>query len=211
MSVAITPNRGSTRRAVLTVVAAATAFTLAAGCSAEHTNNPTSRALTPARTATVIGFDGYARVDTSQYHTYSAYGWTAAQFTTSSGIRCRIYDGPNSFQYYANIECWGQLPGVTPGVNSASVSGNARLAQADLNTLETYTTGTSKHRVDPASYHLVADGQMIVVPGTRGNQNMNNAVCAADPANTLTCEMQNSWGTGKTHGFRLSPQGSRTY
>ncbi|PQM49603.1 hypothetical protein C1Y40_00171 [Mycobacterium talmoniae] len=73
------------------------------------------------------------------------------------------------------------------------------------------TSGLQQTPVDPASYHPLAAGQMILVPGSRGAPTINDAMCAADPDDTLTCEMQNAWGRGETHGFRLSPHGSRAY
>jgi hypothetical protein len=66
--------------------------------------------------------------------------------------------------------------------------------------------------VDPASYHLLAPGQKITIPGARGGgPDMNDAVCAAGPGDQLACELQRIDPGGSTHGFVLSPAGSRAY
>jgi hypothetical protein len=72
--------------------------------------------------STPKNFDGYAPVNMADFHTYDTYGWAAIQFRTANGIRCRIPSGARSFQYSAYAECWGNLPGVPPGVNTAIVS-----------------------------------------------------------------------------------------
>lgn len=93
--------------------------------------NPVSVAI-PA-----VNFDDFQPVNTADYHTYEDYGWNGVQFATSSGVRCRIYDGPHSFQYAADIDCWGPLAGVAPNVNFAKVS----MWPYDTNSLTPYTSG----------------------------------------------------------------------
>ncbi|OJZ66809.1 hypothetical protein BRW65_26695 [Mycobacterium paraffinicum] len=182
-----------------------------------------------------INFNDYRSVNTDDYHTYSTYGWNGIQFSTRAGIRCRIYDGPHSFQYAAAIDCWGPLPGVASGVNYAKVSewpydkdtltpitrgpappGHTEVfslfSHTDLNEQETYHAGpTEKRTVDPASYHLLNPGQKIVVPGGHpGDDDLNTSICAVVTDDSITCEIQNLDHAG-AHGFRILPQGSQTY
>lgn len=182
-------------------------------------------------------FDAFTTVDVANYKTFKTYGWSGVQFVTSSGVRCRMYDGPESFQYSAGVDCWGALPGVAPEMNFVKVSLQPYVASTstpvpsggvpvgtpvvyslfrhvdDFSGVESYLDGpTDRRTVDPASYHLLADGQKIVVPGTRDGGDRNRAVCAAGAGGVLECQVQNmSTAKGGTHGFRLSPQGSSTY
>lgn len=212
------------------VVAAGGVLVVGAGVTACHQK--------PACCANplAVNFDDYKPVNMLDYHTFETYGWSGVQFRTDSGVRCRIYDGPHSFQYGAAIDCWGALPGVPPNMNSARVSqwpfekgslapitagpvspGEAVysfFSHSDLKEKETFMDGpTDRKAVDPASYHLLATGQKIVVPGGRpGDHGVNDAVCAAGTDDLLACELQNvNWDRGMTHGFRLSPHGSQVY
>jgi hypothetical protein len=185
---------------------------------------------------TPVDFVNYSPVNPDDYATYHTYGSEAVQFVTRTGIRCRIQDGPRSFQYGAGISCWNELPGVDPNVNEAAVSPygydkvtqkevgsgppvprdrlvHALLLHADLSDVEKYyELDKGKLTVDAASYHLLAPGQKITVPGTRGGgPDINDAVCAAGPDDQLTCELQHIEPAGSTHGFVLSPAGSRAY
>lgn len=231
-----TSSRRTAKRAASTVVAAATTFVFAAACSAENTNNPTSRALTPTISVPVIGFDGYARVDTSSYQTYSSYnGYRRAQipeiqFTTSSGIRCRI--GPNYPDYDRGILCWGTFHGTNTGANVASVHvypydaetvtmvtrgspPQRRTAYSFLHHVdafgqyETYLNGFNERPVDPNSYHLLEARQVLEVKES-SETSAATSVCIVETEGTITCEIRPA-KDGNTHGFQLSPQGSRAY
>ncbi len=184
---------------------------------------------------TPTDFSGYTPVDVDGYKTYSTYGSKGVQFTTDSGIRCRIDDGPASFQYSAGIACWGPLPGVPHGINLAVVSmfpydkdtlepyvhGPVPPGQSvyslvnhsDLGQLESYLDGSDFTRkpVDPADYHPLAPGQKIGVSGSRDGGDSNQAICAAASDGSLTCELQNIPSGIGTHGFRLSPHDSVLY
>lgn len=182
-----------------------------------------------------VNFDDFQPVNTADYHTYEDYGWNGVQFATTSGVRCRIYDGPHSFQYAAGIDCWGPLAGVAPSVNFAKVS----MWPYDRNSLTPYTSGpvpdsrvfslfnhadvrgeetymdgpTQRKTVEPSSYHLLAPGQKIVIPGGRpGGPAMNDAVCAVGADDLVACEIRNAeFDHGVTHGFRFSQHGSQVY
>lgn len=176
--------------------------------------------------------DGYPAVNAADYKTYRSYGWSAAQFVTEGGVRCRIYDGPSSFQYSADVECWGDLPGVEVGVNVVEVSiyGKVWAAEGrnptpadgptvfsffnhanDLSGYDTYLEGFQTKKVDPASYHLLPAGHKIVVRGGRDGGDADDAVCGAGTGDLLICELRNIGGHGETHGFRLSPRRSYVY
>ena len=178
----------------------------------------------------------YALVDPDVYQTYRDYSGyrradiPSAQFTTSSGVRCRI--GPNSGDYPAGTHCWGALPGVAPTINIAVVSAFAhdndtqamitttqvpdgRKTYAffyhsdDVGQLETYQDrALRRHPVDPASYRLLAAGQKIIVKDPF--RPSASSVCAIGTDDTITCEIRPA-DDGRVHGFRLSPSGSRTY
>lgn len=182
-----------------------------------------------------VNFNDFHPVNTADFHTYEDYGWNGVQFTTTSGVRCRIYDGPHSFQYAAGIDCWGALPGVAPNVNFAKVSmwpydkesltpytsgpvpENTVFSlfnHADVGAEETYMDGpTQRKTVEPSSYHLLAPGQKIVVPGGRpGGPDINEAVCAVGADHLVACEIRNAeFDHGLTHGFRFSQRGSQVY
>ena len=177
--------------------------------------------------------DEYPSVNTSDFANYRSYGWAAVQFVTDSGVRCRIYNGPASFQYSADVTCWGDLPGAEPGVNVAEVSMHGKVWATegrnptpadgppvfaffnhadDLSGHETYLEGFKTKQVDPASYHLLPPGHKIVVPGGRDGSAVNDSVCAAGDGDLLICELRNiGAGHHETHGFRLSPLGSSVY
>jgi hypothetical protein len=170
----------------------------------------------PSRAPAVItGFDGYTAVNLCDYAGPKHYGWSSYRFKTA-GVHCELYDGPNSWQYYSSITCWGTLPGVPAGVTQTQVevaAGSvANYSQADVKQKETQDGGVP---VDPASYRELAPGQKIVVPGAKGSVDENDEVCATAVDGSLTCEIQNpgeAWGQDKkTHGFTLSAQGSRVY
>lgn len=193
-------------------------------------------ACSPHHEFAANGFDGYVSVDANTYQTYSSYnGYRRArvpevQFTTNSGIRCRI--GPSYPDYDHGIRCWGTVPEAETTVNFAKVSAYPydtetnemvstpvppdRITHSflrhvdDLKVYETYLDeGLREHTVDPNSYHLLEEGQRIAVPGP-SNAPAATSICAVETNNTLTCEMRPA-DDGKTHGFRLSPEGSRTY
>ena len=168
----------------------------------------------PSRAPAVItGFDGYTAVNLCDYAGPNHYGWSSYRFKTADGVHCELYDGPNSWQYYSSITCWGKLPGVPTGVTQVEVAagGTASYGQADVKQKETQNGGGP---VDPASYRELAR-QKIVVPGAKGSVDENDEVCATAGDGSLTCEIQNpgeAWGQDKkTHGFVLSVQGSRVY
>jgi hypothetical protein len=183
-----------------------------------------------------VDFGRYAPMNPDHFRTYHTYGSKAVQFSTRSGVRCQIMDGPNSFQYSAGIKCWHALPGVDKDVNVASISpygfdkethlevGSgppvppdrlvyALLMHADISDIEKYyELDKGMLPVDPASYPLLAPGQKITIPGARGGgPDINDAVCAAGPGDQLSCELQHLDVDGSTHGFILSPDGSRAY
>jgi hypothetical protein len=186
---------------------------------------------------TPVDFANYSPVNPDDYATYHTYGSEAVQFATHSGIRCRIMDGPKSFQYSAGISCWNALPGVDPNVNEALISpygldkvtqmeySSARapippdrlvyalLRHTDLTDVEKYyELDKGMLPTDPASYPLLAAGQKITIPGARGGApDIKDAVCAAGPGDQLSCELQHLDVDGSTHGFILSPDGSRAY
>ena len=199
-------------RAALGALTAAMIAGCAAGCCRTDSVGRAEPATTP--------------VNAADYQTYHSYGWQGMLFSTAGGVRCLIYDGPHSFQYAASVRCWGPLPGVAAGVNSATVSSAPRPAHptpvysffghadsGEIAEIESYLDGPARRRpVDPASYRLLAPGQRIVVPGSRQGSAINDAVCAAGPDDVLACEIQHlETDHGNTHGFRLSPQGSHAY
>lgn len=174
-------------------------------------SDPVSK--TSAPDPLISGFTEYETVNLADFHTYEDYGWNGAQFETCGGVRCRLYDGPNSWQYYAMVYCWGRLPGLPEEQNYAKVDGTASFGYRDPAELE--VSGMPRKPIDPADYHLLAPGQKIVMPGARSGSadpTSNAAVCAAGPDGEVTCEIQNGeFVDGATHGFVLSPDGSRTY
>ena len=176
---------------------------------------PSCAAPDPSRAPAVItGFDGYAAVNLCDYAGPNHYGWSSYRFKATGDVHCELYDGPNSWQYYSSITCWGKLPGVPAGVTQVEVAAGsvASYGQADVKQKETQNGGAP---VDPASYRELAPGQKIVVPGAKGSVDENDEVCATTGDGSLTCEIQNpgeAWGQDrKTHGFVLSAQGSRVY
>jgi hypothetical protein len=187
-----------------------------------------------------VDFAGYSPVSPEGFHTFHNYGWSGVQFRTGSGVRCRILWGAKSWQYTAGVDCWGELPGVAPGVNLAQIdpiapfdkdnpdagpsAGSttnppvdrrvyAVLRHADLGPKEIYFDGSHHLPVDPSSYHLLSPGQKIVIPGARtAGQDFNNAVCAVGNGELIACEVSKiEIDDGKAHGFVLSPRGSRVY
>ncbi|MBN9634835.1 MAG: hypothetical protein J0H22_06320 [Actinobacteria bacterium] len=164
--------------------------------------------------AVTTGFDGYTAVNLCDYAGPKHYGWSSYRFTTADGVHCELYDGPNSWQYYSSITCWGKLPGVPADVTQVEVAAGsvATYGQADVRQKETQDGGVP---VDPAGYRQLAPGQKIVVPGAKGAVDENDEVCATAGDGALTCEIQNpgeAWGQDRnTHGFVLSAQGSRIY
>jgi hypothetical protein len=206
-------------------LAVATAIlTCVSACSPDH-----------AGPVAANGFDGHVSVDANSYQTYSSYnGYRRArvpevQFTTNSGVRCRI--GPSYPDYDQGIRCWGTLLGTT--MNFAGVSAypydtetNTMVSNTpvppdrvtysflrhvdDLNMYETYLDeGLTEHTVDPNSYHLLGGGEMVAVTGS-SNTLAATSICAVETNNAITCEIRTA-DDGKTHGFQLSPDGSRTY
>jgi hypothetical protein len=80
----------------------------------------------------------------------------------------------------------------------------------DLTTYETYLDeGLREHTVDPASYRLLGSGQMVSVAAPFGTL-AATSTCGIGTDGTVTCEIRQA-DDGKTHGFELSPEGSRTY
>ncbi|WP_418004366.1 hypothetical protein ACNO8X_04730 [Mycobacterium sp. PDNC021] len=205
----------------------------ATGCSStakepDHTAQPLSdcaavdsaaAAAPPAKPlpAATIGFDDYTEVRTCDYPGPSHYGWSSLRFKTADGVHCELYDGPNSFQYYSSINCWGPLPGVLGGATLVTLEpGSVPVyGKADLENLETqYEVGFKTSPVDPGRYRELAPGQKIIVPGSRRGSgvDMNDEVCAVGRDSSLICEIQHSeFEDFKTHGFRLSAQGSKLY
>lgn len=176
---------------------------------------PSCAAPDPTRAPAVIaGFGGYSAVNLCDYSGPKHYGWSSYRFKTAGDVHCELYDGPNSWQYYSSITCWGKLPGVPAGVTQVEVAAGsaASYGQADVKQKETQDGGVP---VDPASYRELALGQKIVVPGAKGSVDENDEVCAMAGDGSLTCEIQNpgeAWGQDKkTHGFTVSAQGSRVY
>ncbi len=194
--------------------------TCAAIDSTSATPTPSPRYLPqrlPTAPAVITGFDDYTAVRTCDYPGPEHYGWSSLRFKTADGVHCDLYDGPNSFQYYSKITCWGQLPGVPNSSNVVSLEPGAAAVfdHVDLYPLETHMTGPDFKTtpVNPDSYRELAPGQKIIVPGSRGgNIGMNDEVCAVTRDNALTCEIQRpQYQDKKTHGFYLSPRGSRVY
>lgn len=214
-------------RAWLRVAIAALAAVSACACAPDSAHT----VATPTPTPTAG-----ERVDPSRYQTYSNYSGyrrdyvTEAQFTTSTGIRCRI--GPNTGDYNAGIRCWGVLPGADPTINHAAVKAfpydrdthtmittspvpvenivHSFLGHGDPDAQETYLdSGLHRHTVDPSAYTLLEADQMISVQETVGTHHMVS-VCAVGVDNTLTCEIQPT-SDGTAHGFEISSRGSRTY
>lgn len=178
--------------------------------------------------------DSSAPVDPSAFQTYSSYnGYRRAQipefqFTTESGVRCRI--GPDYPDYDRGIRCWGTLPGVAPTVNYAGVSKwpydaathtmimtrpipehGATYSFLDhvdgFHTYETYLDGgLREHPVDPSSYRLLGPGQTLAVR----QENDSTSQCTVGTDDTLTCEIQTAEDK-MTHGFRLASSGSHAY
>lgn len=172
---------------------------------------PSCGAGDPSRAPAVItGFDDYAAVNVCDYPGPNHYGWSSHRFKTAGDVHCELYDGPNSWQYYSSITCWGKLPGVPAGVTQVEVAAGsvASYGQADIKQKETQDGGV-------AGYRELGPGQKIVVPGAKGSVDENDEVCAMSSDGALTCEIQNpgeAWGQDrKTHGFVLSAQGSRVY
>ncbi|MUL66879.1 hypothetical protein BOO86_20560 [Mycobacterium sp. CBMA 234] len=167
--------------------------------------------------ATITGFDSYTAVNVCDYPGPKHYGWSSLRFKTTDDVHCELYDGPNSWQYYASITCWGKLPGVPAGVTQVQVASGsvASFGQADAKQKETQNDGHGDSPVDPGSYRQLAAGQKIVVAGAKGTVDENDEVCAMAADGALTCEIQNpgdGWGQDQnTHGFVLSAQGSRVY
>lgn len=227
----------------LTVAVAATIAAAAAGCSATHTTPaastvqpasncaaidaasasqaaPAPSSATPIQTtapAVITGFDHYTQVRGCDYPGPSHYGWSSLRFKTADGVHCELYDGPNSFQYYSSIDCWGPLPGVPAGLNHVTLEPGSvpKYGQVDLQNEETETlAGFKTAQIDPRRYRELAPGQKIIVPGSRGGSgiDMNDEICAVDHDKTLICEIQHpQYEDHETHGFRLSPQGSTLY
>lgn len=167
--------------------------------------------------AVISGFDDYTEVRGCDYPGPSHYGWSSLRFKTADGVHCELYDGPNSFQYYSSIECWGPLPGVLGGATLVKLAPGSvpTYGKADLERLETqYEVGFKTSPVDPGRYRELAPGQKIVVPGSRGGSgvDMNDEVCGVARDNSLICEIQHpEFEDFKTHGFRLSAEGSKLY
>lgn len=189
--------------------------------SSQAAGAPTSPAATTdpaAKTAhaVITGFDQYTEVRGCDYPGPSHYGWSSLRFKTDNGVHCELYDGPNSFQYYSSIDCWGPLPGVPHGVNHVTLEPGSvpKYGQVDLQNEETETlAGFKTTPIDPAPYRELAPGQKIIVPGNRpGGPDINDEICAVDHNHTLICEIQHpQYEDHRTHGFRLSSQGSTLY
>jgi hypothetical protein len=192
----------------------------------------------PSRNAPTapVDFKGYIAVNPMDYDTFQSYGSSGVQFTTSAGVRCRIPWGSRSWQFSAGVDCWGPLPGVDPGVNLAQVlpiaphdrdnstppgrnppkdrSVYSLFSHTDVSAKEIYLGNPNEPRktVDPASYHLLAAGQKIFIPGNRGGTRIDDALCAAGSDDLLICEVEKiELDDGRTHGFILSPRGSSVY
>ena len=166
--------------------------------------------------AAIVGFDDYTAVRACDYPGPTHYGWTSLRFKTADGVHCELYDGPNSFQYYSSITCWGPLPGAPGGATLVTLEPGAVpvYGKADVEHLETQTeVGFKTTPVDPGRYRELAPGQKIIVPGAHPGSgvDINDEVCAVAHDGTLTCEIQHpGFDDRKTHGFRLSPHGNST-
>ena len=64
-------------------------------------------------------YGGYQPVDPKPYQTYNTYGGGGVQFTTPSGLMCRLVIITRGEFAYAN--CFGPLHGVAEGSNIASI------------------------------------------------------------------------------------------
>ena len=229
-------------RGVLAAVVTAVFVTAASACCAQEQPKTDAAAGTsvggasPACTepaATAADSDdlsAYEPVDMREFHTFRSYGGTGVQFSTCSGVRCRIWDPVASFQPWLGVSCWGKLPGLPADQNFAVISpypvdrdthedfnGPAPSGRPTVNSFFDHTdlskrdeTNVSPYVFGPADYPLLAAGRKIVVPGSRSTPSSNDAVCAVG-ADTVVCELQNMWGRGERYGFRLAPGDSHTY
>ena len=201
-------------------VAAATGHPISNCAAVDHTTATPGPLPTPPPPAPpkITGFDDFTAVRPCDYPGPTHYGWSSTRFKTTDSVHCDLYD-PDSFQYYSEIICWGELPGAPSGMNAVAVTPGAAAAftHVDVATMETHHLGTGGDLpVDPGSYRELARGQKLLIPGVgRGAAvDQNDEICAVDRDGALTCEIQNpqpNWGDGKTHGFHLSDAGSRVY
>ncbi len=176
----------------------------------------------------IVDFNRFITVEMANYASYESYDRSAVQFTTKTGIRCRIDTVINDEPGPTAIYCWGTPPGMPADINVATVdltshvsltAGTAVFSDFSYSATSDLLNGPELYRdartfapqqVDPASYHVLAPGQKIAISRAgipigrfgvhRDDPAHVQAICAVDDS-AMVCDLQRS---GVRHGFVLA-------
>jgi hypothetical protein len=162
----------------------------------------------------------FAAVDPDAYRKYHVYGTTGWQFAEPGGILCRLSQGTKS--WYLALRCWGPLPGLPGGENTAAVpavsSMSDPLRPGVFSKTDQRGYGHSNDSIpgqnlpprpmSAGDYPPLSPGQKIEVP-----ENPHRMTCAAGDSGMLACQIECAEDGHQPwrHGFVISPRGSWTF
>lgn len=165
----------------------------------------------------------------ADYSTYESYDRSAVQFTTETGIRCRIDTVLNEEPGLNSIYCWGSSPAMPADFNEAHVSLSSHVSLDTASSVfsdfsytdpadfikgqEAYLDSQTAaiRQVDPTSYRTLAPMQKILITRAeiplgrfgvhRSDPARTQAICAVDDQSSLMCDLQQH---GARHGFVIA-------
>jgi hypothetical protein len=153
-------------------------------------------------------YSGYQPVDPKPFQTYSTYGGAGVQFSTPSGLLCRIVVISRGMFTYAM--CLGSLAGVGAAseafVNTAGAAGFTSASRSDFLTAQhADDTGVHTGPIPDAGFSLLAAGSSITY-----TDSVWSGTCAVD-ADTTRCTVSTTNSQGQpttTKSFVLGPTNS---
>jgi hypothetical protein len=155
-------------------------------------------------------YAGYTAVDPEPYLTYFTYGGDGVQFTTPTGLMCRIV--VISRGQFAYAECFGKLAGVgDSNYVEVTTQGAATYFKESLSQFLTREGADAEKGVhtEPASatdFRPLPAGHSI----TYSVQNFWSGTCAVDTDTTRCTVGFNAQSGAKTKSFVLSPSATTT-
>jgi len=141
------------------------------------------------------GYSGYQPVDPKPFQTYSTYGGAGVQFTSPSGLLCRIVIISRGMFAYA--VCLGELRGVgaadLASINTGGAAGFSTSTRADFLSAQTVDdSGVHGTTIPDSGFPLLPAGSRLTY-----TDSVWSGTCAAD-ADTTRCTVSATNSQGES-------------
>ncbi|GAA4384971.1 hypothetical protein GCM10023147_06190 [Tsukamurella soli] len=164
--------------------------------------------VAPSAAAAPPGYSGYHAVDPKPFQTYSTYGGAGVQFTSPSGLLCRIV--VISRGEFAYAQCFGALAGVgradLASINTGGAAGFSTSSRSSFLTAQNVgDNGVTTEPISASGFPALRAGSSLTY-----TDDIWSGTCAVDAARTR-CTVTAVTSSGTTvKSFTLGPTASTT-